>query len=614
MLNSPAGEAEIGAEERAPETSGRTVWLASFPKSGNTWVRAVITALGTHQHLFGVNQLDAGWQPHYLGAAVSVFGLDPRWLDASEVDRLRTALILREDAARPTGDAPPLFRKTHETYRSADGTADPFPTAATRAAILIVRDPRQVACSYAPFFGKSLAESIDLLGTEDTFEATSPAMMRSAQPWGSWSSHAASWTDDSVPFPVRVVRYEDISRDPAGTLFPVLRWAGLAVTEAEVGEAIRVAGFERLRESEAEQGFRERGRKTRTFFRQGSVDSWRAELSNDQVLAIEADHSEQMIRLGYHLTSTTEQRQSVAAVRDSQRRQRRHDWLHLPDRMGIEVVEEDVPEILDGAQRPRPWIQVTPNRAVVRFTGGAALMVADGRRVSVSWQPDPEAPDDDPSWLVQGWGVTLAMLQRGDLSLHAATVRIGAATVAIAGNRGAGKSTTSMGLRARGHDLLIDDVTLIEFREGRAWTTPYSRNVHLLADAAASFALEFDALPRLAGGRAKVAFRPEDPAEVPHLIDRIIVLDPTPSAAGVTITEARGSQRLAALVAHTRRDGVAPLVLGEQRYFELLAELADSVPVFVVRRPRAESTLETVLDLIEGAVAAPQARRSGDLG
>lgn len=81
---------------------------------------------------------------------------------------------------------------------------------------------------------------------------------------------------------------------------------------------------------------------------------------------------------------------------------------------------------------------------------------------------------------MQGWGVTLANMQRVNLSLHAATVQIGDQTVAIAGRRGAGKSTTSMALRARGHQLLVDDVTLIEFRDGAAWTTPFARNVHLL--------------------------------------------------------------------------------------------------------------------------------------
>ncbi len=76
--------------------------------------------------------------------------------------------------------------------------------------------------------------------------------------------------------------------------------------------------------------------------------------------------------------------------------------------------DHDVPEELPDATHPKPWIQVNPTQALVRFAGGAGLLVEDGARVTVQWQPDPEQPDDDPSWLIQGWAVTLAMLQRGD--------------------------------------------------------------------------------------------------------------------------------------------------------------------------------------------------------
>ncbi len=269
--------------------------------------------------------------------------------------------------------------------------------------------------------------------------------------------------------------------------------------------------------------------------------------------------------------------------------------------MGIRLREGQVPAELPEAERPKPWIQVNPRQAIVRFGGGAALLVEDGRDVTVQWEPDPDNPDDDPSWIVQGWAVTLAMLQRGDLSLHAATVRIGDEVVAIAGDRGAGKSTTSMALRKRGHQLLIDDVTLIEFRSDEAWTTPYSRNVHLLADAADALGVDYGALPTLAGGRRKVAFRAEDPPEVPQRIDRIVVLAPDSGEEEVRLEEARGGERLSALLAHTRRDGIAPLVLGQQRYFTLMARLSNAAPVFVVRRPRQGWTLDAVLDLIEGS-------------
>lgn len=56
-----------------------------------------------------------------------------------------------------------------------------------------------------------------------------------------------------------------------------------------------------------------------------------------------------------------------------------------------------------------------------------------------------------------------------------------------------------MALRNLGHQLLIDDVTVLHIRDGSAWTTPYARNVHLLPDAAAALGVDFAALPLLAG-------------------------------------------------------------------------------------------------------------------
>lgn len=69
------------------------------------------------------------------------------------------------------------------------------------------------------------------------------------------------------------------------------------------------------------------------------------------------------------------------------------------------------------------------------------------------------------------------------------------------------------------------------------------------------------------------------------------------------MTEARGTRRLQALLAHTSRDGIAPLVLGQQRYFDLMAQLSNAAPVSVLRRPRQGWSLDEVLDLIEDRAA-----------
>ena len=330
-------------------------------------------------------------------------------------------------------------------------------------------------------------------------------------------------------------------------------------------------------------------------------------------------------------------------------------WAHLPAHLGLTVSLGQVPTELPGDAHPWEWLHVTPEAILVDFGGDTRLLISDGRDVTLQWD-DAADPEGDPSWLLQGWAVTLAALQRGDLSLHAATVRVGEAVVAIAGDRGAGKSTTALGLRNRGHELLVDDVTLLEFRDDGAWTTPYARNVHLLPDAAAGLGIDFAALAPLALGRDKSAFRAEDPPIEPHRIDLVVVLDPdlaepvgadepgeadepleadepggadeplgpgdrwldvetdfgaaeaprahgdddpTGSDVSVTVTEVRGAQRLRTLIDHTVRDGLAPLILGQSAYFTQLARLADSAPVHVLRRPAGAWSLDEVLDAIE---------------
>lgn len=329
-------------------------------------------------------------------------------------------------------------------------------------------------------------------------------------------------------------------------------------------------------------------------------------------------------------------------------------WAHLPAHLGLTVTLGAVPAELPGAEHPWPWIHVAPGATLVDFGDGIRLLVRDGRDVTLQWDEAAD-PTGDPSWVLQGWAVTLAALQRGNLSLHAATVRVGAAVVAIAGDRGAGKSTTAVGLRNRGHELLVDDVTLLEFRGTEAWTTPYARNVHLLPDAAAGLGIDFAALPPLALGRDKAALRPEDPPIEPHRIDLVVVLDPDgqgadppppdghpdeplgpgdrwldtqadfddqsgtpgrspehPPAPTVTTTEARGADRLRALVDHTSRDGLAPMILGHTTYFTQLARLANAAPVHVLRRPASGWTLDEVLDAIERLAVAVAGPGAGD--
>ncbi|GIJ46757.1 hypothetical protein Val02_36430 [Virgisporangium aliadipatigenens] len=142
-----------------------TVWLASYPRSGNTWTRAVLDRLAPD----GPADVDL----HALGGgpiAGSRMVLDPYLgfpssdLLPSEVDAVRPACEAAFDA-----DLDRLrFRKAHDVLCGAPGGAPVVPPNATRAAIYLVRDPRDVAVSWAHFFGRPLATAVAELADRDT--------------------------------------------------------------------------------------------------------------------------------------------------------------------------------------------------------------------------------------------------------------------------------------------------------------------------------------------------------------------------------------------------------------------------------------------------------------
>lgn len=628
--------------DRPSDPSPRTVWLASYPKSGNTWIRAILAGLRDHANIFNPDRLGGGGQPYQVGGLPREFGIDPRWLSREEMGIARHALLVAQDrnfvealeraAPMPVrGERPRrrrlreidvLARKTHECYRSGPDGAEAFPTEASRGALLIVRDPRDVACSYAPFFGVSIDEAIDRMADPRGQDSASPARSATAQPWGSWSSHVLSWLDQDVPFPVITVRYEDLQQDAVAAAGTAFRALGMVFEDEDLRSAVERTSFERMAQSEAEAGFRERSRHQDRFFRRGMAGGWADELTDEQVARLEADHGEVMRRLGYELVSDPESRKGLAQSRESRRRHLASRWNDIPEHLELDVRFGPVDPDLPDAARPRPWIQVSEREVRVEFAGGTTLRVADGREAVIQL-PEADLPSDarypdqagmrgalvadseqggevDLSWMVQGWAITLATLQRGDLSLHAATVRIGDRVVAVAGARGAGKSTTAMGLRNRGHQLLVDDVTLVHFdADGVPVALPFDRNVHLLPDAVDALGLDLETLPLLFGGRKKVAFRPETVDQVPQKIDQIVVLQRSGGVEQPILREVRGVQRVPVLHRHTSRDGIAPLVLGKQRYMALVARLADAVPVRTVTRPKEGWTLPEVLDLIE---------------
>jgi hypothetical protein len=278
------------------------IWLASYPKSGNTWTRAFLS------HYLGpdeagpadINALTTGPLAGDRALFDECVGVEAACLLPDEVLALRPRVYrFLADGARRAGK--PLFLKAHDAWqRLADGQGL-FPAAATRAVIYLVRNPFDVAVSWAHHTGSTVEQAVERLCDEGYTLAAAPDDIDRQLPQflGSWSRHARSWLDDSG-LPAYVLRYEDLLADPADAFAAMLRFAGLPCDEGRLAAAVAATRFEALQQQERERGFRERRQAaTAAFFRQGRAGGWREALTAEAAARLVQAHGAMLRRLGY---------------------------------------------------------------------------------------------------------------------------------------------------------------------------------------------------------------------------------------------------------------------------------------------------------------------------
>ena len=166
----------------------------------------------------------------------------------------------------------------------------------TAGAIYLVRDPRDVAVSYAHHLGLPLDAVIALMA--DPAAAAGGDERHVYQYLGTWSAHVQSWTPR--PDPRRLVlRYEDLLADPARGFGDVIRLLGQEPPADLLARAVRFSGFDTLRAQEAAHGFGEAPRTLPAFFRAGRAGQWREAMTRAQADRIARDHGAVMARFGY---------------------------------------------------------------------------------------------------------------------------------------------------------------------------------------------------------------------------------------------------------------------------------------------------------------------------
>ena len=282
------------------------IWIASYPKSGNTWIRSLLCA-----YLFSK---DGKFNFNLLGN-IKQFS-SKNFLSSSKNPKKKQIEIFENWIPSQTlinKDKKIHFFKTHNALCTINGNkfTDELNT---KAAIYIVRDPRNIITSLSHHYEINLEESFQfLVNKKKTIFPIDFTALKVRDSYndvnvlGDWSGHYKSWKN--IGFcPIKIIKYEDILADTNGVFVSILeilsKFIEIKIEKNKIHESLNSTSFDALRKMEKEQGFVESTTSNKTkqkinFFNLGRKNSWEKILDKKIVEKINNAFKDEMRELNY---------------------------------------------------------------------------------------------------------------------------------------------------------------------------------------------------------------------------------------------------------------------------------------------------------------------------
>ena len=270
------------------------VWLASYPKSGNTWFRIVLAnALNQTNAAVNINQLHHSRSVSSRDFINQALGLDSRLLNQDELDLLRPAIHTWYAKQKR------WFLKTHNAYFYLKNDQPFHQCEGCFGAVYFIRNPLDVAVSFASHCNIPIDVSIKIMSNK-TYKTPLKIGANKSVPerYLSWSEHVRSWaqTDMNVLF----TRYEDMNISPLQTFQKIFNFLQINIEPDDLLKKLECSKIENLQQQEQQFGFKEKSQRQKdSFFRKGIVGDWETTLTSRQVHQIIKNHDEMMYKFGY---------------------------------------------------------------------------------------------------------------------------------------------------------------------------------------------------------------------------------------------------------------------------------------------------------------------------
>jgi hypothetical protein len=280
------------------------LWIASYPKSGNTWLRALLsTYYYTKDGIFSDDKILGNIEQFPEKKYFTSFKYDPT-LPGD------TSKLWIEAQNKINSDKKIKFFKTHSALVKL-GNNQFTNKKNSLGCLYIVRDPRNLVSSLSNHFEMSYEDSLNFMMNEKkyTYDFFKKNDYSDFQFISSWENNYKSWKNNKI-IPIKIVKYEDLLNETYFVFKDILKFVSEFTNDQnrfnkqKAQNSVMSTSFENLKKYEVNKGFAESlisktNKKKIPFFHQGPNNNWKNNFDQDFQNKLNTTFKENLKELGY---------------------------------------------------------------------------------------------------------------------------------------------------------------------------------------------------------------------------------------------------------------------------------------------------------------------------